>query len=50
MEKTKGPHFLRFCIPILEILQELDGSGQPKEVTDAALERLQISELEQAQI
>jgi restriction system protein len=49
MEKTKGPQFLRFCIPIVETLQELGGSGQPKEVTNAVLERLHISEREQAQ-
>jgi restriction system protein len=49
MEKAKGPQFLRFCIPIVETLQELGGSGQPKEVTDAVLERLHISEREQAQ-
>jgi restriction system protein len=49
MEKAKGPQFLRFCIPILETLKELGGSGQPKEVTDTVLERLHISEHEQAQ-
>lgn len=49
MEKVKGPQFLRFCIPIVETLQELGGSGQPKEVTDSVLERLHISEREQAQ-
>jgi restriction system protein len=49
MEKAKGPQFLRFCIPIVETLQELGGSGQPKEVTNAVLERLHISEREQAQ-
>ena len=49
METTKGPQFLRFCIPIIETLKELGGSGQPKEVTNAVLERLQISEQEQAQ-
>ena len=49
MEKAKGPQFLRFCIPIVETLQELGGSGQPKEVTDTVLERLHISEREQAQ-
>ena len=38
MEKTQGPQFLRFCIPIIEILKELGGSGQPKEVTNAVLE------------
>jgi len=49
MEKAKGAQFLRFCIPIVETLQELGGSGKPKEVTNAVLERLHISELEQAQ-
>jgi restriction system protein len=49
MEKAKGPQFLRFWIPIVEILKELGGSGQPKEVTDTVLERLHISEREQAQ-
>src|SRR5262245_49772628 len=49
MEKAKGPQFLRFCIPIVETLRELGGSGQPKEVTDTVLERLHISEHEQAQ-
>jgi restriction system protein len=49
MEKTQGPQFLQFCIPIIETLKELGGSGQPKEVTNAVLERLNISEQEQAQ-
>jgi hypothetical protein len=31
MEKAKGPQFLRFCIPIIEALKELGGSGQPSE-------------------
>ena len=48
MDKAKGPQFLRFCIPIVETLQDLGGSGQPKEVTNAVLERLHISEQEQA--
>jgi restriction system protein len=48
MEKTKGSQFLRFCIPIVETLKELGGSGQPKEITDTVLERLHISEQEQA--
>jgi restriction system protein len=49
MEKAKGAQFLQFCIPIIETLKELGGSGQPKEVTNAVLERLRISEQEQAQ-
>jgi restriction system protein len=49
MEQAKGPQFLRFCIPIVETLQALGGSGKAKEVTDTVLERLHISEREQAQ-
>jgi restriction endonuclease Mrr len=49
MEQAKGSQFLRFCIPIVKTLKALGGSGQPKEVTDTVLERLHISEREQAQ-
>lgn len=49
MKKTTGPQFLRFCIPVVDVLKELDGSGRPKEVTDAVLERLHIPESAQAQ-
>jgi restriction system protein len=49
MEQAKGPQFLRFCIPIVDTLKALGGSGQPKEITDTVLERLHISEREQAQ-
>jgi len=49
MQKIQGPQFLRFFIPIVETLRELGGSGQPKEVTNAVLERLHISEQEQAE-
>jgi restriction system protein len=49
MEQAKGSQFLRFCIPIVETLKALGGSGQPKEITDTVLERLRISEREQAQ-
>jgi restriction system protein len=49
MEHAKGPQFLRFCVPIVETLKALGGSGQAKEVTDTVLERLRISEQELAQ-
>ena len=49
MKKTKGPQFLRFCIPIVDTLKELGGSGQAKEITDTVLDRLEISESEQSQ-
>ncbi len=47
MGKRKGPKFLRFCIPIVEVLRELGGSGRPAEVTDLVIESMDISEAEQ---
>lgn len=48
MTKRKGPEFMRYFIPIVEVLRELGGSGLPAEVTDLVLEKLDISESEQA--
>jgi len=47
MTKRNGPEFLRFCIPIIEVLRELGGSGRPAEVTDLVIERMNIPEDEQ---
>lgn len=47
MKRTKGPQFLRYFIPIIDVLKELGGSGTATEVTDLAIEKLQISEEEQ---
>jgi restriction system protein len=47
MAKRKGPEFLRFCIPIVEVLRGLGGSGRPAEVTDFVIERMKIPEAEQ---
>ncbi|MDQ7008518.1 MAG: winged helix-turn-helix domain-containing protein, partial [Acidobacteriota bacterium] len=47
MTKRKGPEFLRFCVPIIEVLRELGGSGRPAEVTDLVIERMNIPEDEQ---
>src|SRR6188508_2152783 len=48
MPKARGPQLLRFSMPIIDVLRGLGGSGRPREVTDAVLERLQISEAEQS--
>jgi restriction system protein len=50
MERVRGPRFLRFCIPIIDVLNELGGSGKAAEITDAVIERLHISEKEQAEL
>ena len=47
MAKGKGPEFLQYCIPIVEVLRELGGSGRPAEVTDLVIERMKIPESEQ---
>ena len=47
MPKRKGPEFLQFCSPIVEVLRDLGGSGRPAEVTDLDIERMNIPEAEQ---
>jgi restriction system protein len=45
--KTKGPEFIRFLKPILQILKQSGGSGTTAEVIDRAIELLRIPESEQ---
>jgi restriction system protein len=45
--KAKGPEFIRFLKPILQILKESGGSGTTSEVIDRAVELLRIPESEQ---
>jgi restriction system protein len=44
----KGPDFIKYFIPILEVLQETGGSGTVAEVIDLVIEKMGISEKEQA--
>ncbi len=48
MKKFKGPDFIKYFIPILDVLQEIGGSGTVVEVIDLVIEKLGISEKEQA--
>lgn len=50
MKKEKVPNytFLRFWIPIIEVLKELGGSGKVAEVSNLVIEKLNISKEEQA--
>lgn len=50
MATAKGPQFLRFAIPIIDVLRELGGSGRPAEITDLVIEEQGISEQEQSEI
>ena len=45
--KVKGPEFIRFFKPILQILKQSGGSATTSEVIDRAIELLQIPESEQ---
>ena len=46
--KASGPEFIRFFQPILEVLKELDGSGNAGEIVDSVIERMNISDKERA--
>lgn len=47
MSRRKGSQYIRFFIPIIEVLRESGGSGTIGEVTDRVLEKMQIPEAEQ---
>ncbi len=46
MREIKGPKFIRFFNPILEVLKELGGSGNSREVKDLVIEKMNIPESE----
>jgi restriction system protein len=47
MSRSKGPQFIRFFKPIIEVLKEIGGSGTVAEVIDHVIEKLMIPESEQ---
>jgi restriction system protein len=47
VRQAKGPEFIRFFRPILEVLRELGGSGTASEIVDRSLEIAKVSEAEQ---
>ena len=51
MSKTesKGPRFVRYFGPVIEVLKELGGSASPDEVRAKVATRLEISEQEQSE-
>jgi restriction system protein len=48
MKKRKGEEFSKFILPVIEVLKDIGGSGTSREVTDAVIEKLDISEDELA--
>lgn len=47
MRQAKGPEFIRFFRPILEVLKESGGSGTASEIVDRSLELAKVTEAEQ---
>ena len=47
MRQQRGPEFIRFFRPILEVLAESGGSGTASEIVDRSLELTKVSESEQ---
>lgn len=47
MRQAKGPEFIRFFRPILELLLKSGGTGTPSEIVDQSIEIAQVSEAEQ---
>jgi restriction system protein len=47
MNNSKGPKFIRFFKPIIEVLKETGGSGTVAEVIDHVIEKMMIPESEQ---
>jgi len=45
-KSVKGPVFIRFLKPVIEILKELGGSGNAGEVVDLVIDRMNISDEE----
>jgi restriction system protein len=46
IKPISGPDFMKYVIPIIEVLKELGGSGNPSEVTDLIIENYNITEAE----
>ena len=46
MKQVKGPEFIRFFKPILQLLLESGGSGTPAEIVDRSIELAGVSESE----
>lgn len=43
---SKGPRFIRYMVPLLEVLQDMGGSASSYEATDSVIERVKIPEAE----
>jgi restriction system protein len=48
--KIKGPQFVRYFVPIIDVLKELGGSGRPTEVCDLIARQLNVSDRERSEL
>ena len=48
MSSAKGPRVARYIGPLLDVLRDLDGSAKSREATEAVVERVGLTEAEQA--
>ncbi|MCB8963975.1 MAG: restriction endonuclease [Bacteroidales bacterium] len=46
IKPISGPDFMKYGIPIIEVLKDLGGSGNPSEVTDLIIEKYNITDAE----
>lgn len=44
--KTKGPEFLRFIKPLIEVLREIGGAGRPADIRSVVVKKLKIPDSE----
>ena len=47
MRQAKGPEFIRFFLPILQVMRNLGGSGTASEIVDRSLALAKVTEAEQ---
>ncbi len=47
MKKARGPEFIRFFRPIIEIIRQSGGTGTPADILDRAIEMAGVSESDQ---
>src|SRR5690554_5390543 len=40
----KGPQFIKYMIPVIQVLRDMGGSASSSEATDAVIELMQVSE------
>ncbi len=50
MNRTRGPQFIRFFKPIIEVLKVSGGSATVAEVIDSVIDKMKITETEQQEI